>query len=156
MHGPYADHILDASDVCSNCFSKNRLERVDPVRGTIHRELDSHLERDPQRTEIGYGPSEAMSDSKGVFCTCGVEGPFERFWDPTEVSEERFRDLVKNAIRTLEEKDVEIRRKETIMYALSHWHEHDDVDQALATALDAGIVAAAAGGDRQRQAAKVR
>lgn len=149
MNGPYADHILDASDVCSNCFRRVRVERVDPVRGSLTRELDSHLERNERRTTIGYGPSEAVSESKGTFCECGVEGTHERLWDPTLVAGEHFRDLVKAAVTTLEEKDVGIKRKETIMYALSHWREHDDVDKALGMALEAGIVAAAAADDRR-------
>lgn len=150
MQGPYGDHILDASDVCSNCFRLVRQERVDPVRVGLTRELDSHLERDPRRTTIGYGPHECPPRSKGVFCECGVEGSFERLWDPTAVDEDRFKQLVKVALRTLEEKDVRIKRKETVMYAISHWREHGDVDRALATALEAGVVAAVAGDGRDR------
>lgn len=145
MQGPYADHILDASDVCSNCLRVNRLERVDPVRGGLSRELDSHLERHPRRTTIEFGPHECPPQSKGVFCECGVEGAYERLWDPTDVDEERFKALLKRALRTLEERGVTIKRKETVVYALSHWREYGDVDQALATALEAGLVAAAAG-----------
>lgn len=152
MQGPYADHILDASDVCSNCFCKTRVERVDPVRGGITRELDSHYARDPLRTEIGYGPSEAMSESKGVFCNCGVEGSFERLWDPDAVDEDHFKRLVKTAITTLERKDVTLRRKETVIYALSAWRDKGDVDKALSSALEAGIVTAAAAGDRDHEA----
>ena len=144
MDGPYADHLLDAADVCSNCFRRVRLERVDQVRGGLTRQLDSHLERHPRRTSIEFAPHEIPARSKGVFCECGVEGAFERLWDPTAVDEERFKSLVKAAIRTLAEKDVTIKRKETVMYALSHWREHNDADKALAAALDAGIVAAAA------------
>ena len=155
MHGPYADHILDASDVCSNCFSRVRVERLDPARSGLGHELESHLARDPRRTEIGYGPSEAMSDSKGVFCKCGVEGAHERLWDPTDVDEGQFRALLKAALRSLEHKDVTLRRKEAAMYALSHHREHDDVDRALANALEAGVVAAVASGDDRDQEARV-
>ena len=144
MRGPYADHLLDAADVCSNCLAKNRHERIDPIRG-LGDELDSHYERDEHRTEIGYGPADVVSEQKGVFCQCGVEGSHERIWDPDDVDREKFKELVKAALRTLAEKDVTIRRRETVRYALSHFDDHVDVDQALANAIDAGIVAAAAG-----------
>lgn len=151
MQGPYADHILDANDVCSNCFSKNRVERVDPVMSSsdFRHELDSHYSRDPKRTTIGFGPSDVPARSKGIFCNCGVEGSFERLWEPKEVSQDKFKELLKSAVRTLREKDVSLREQETIRYAVSHWKEHDDVDRALATALQAGIVAQAASGGRK-------
>ena len=149
MNGPYADHLLDSADVCSNCLRKNRVERIDPVMGDgLGNDLDSHYERDENRTEIGYGPADVVSEQKGVFCSCGVEGAHERIWDPQDVSREKFRELVKAAIRTLDEKDVTVRRRETVRYALSHFSEHGDVDRALANAIDAGIVAAVASGSR--------
>ncbi|ELZ05576.1 hypothetical protein [Natrialba aegyptia] len=150
MDGPYAQHLLDASDVCSNCLRKNRVERIDPVRGGLVTELDSHLSRDETRTSVGYGPADCVSEQKGVFCECGVEGAFERLWDPTAVAEDEFKTLVKAALATLAEKDVTVRRKETVMYALSHYRDHGNVDRALASALDAGIVAAAAAGNDDR------
>ena len=146
MRGPYAAHLLDAADGYSNCLLKNRVERIDPVRGDgLGNELDSHYSRHEHRTEIGYGPADVVSEQKGVFCDCGVEGSHERIWDPDDVEREKFKELVKAALRTLAEKDVTIRRRETVRYALSHFDDHGDVDQALANAIDAGIVAAAAG-----------
>ena len=144
MNGPYAAHILDASDVCSNCLRLVKHERVDPIRGGLSRQLDAHLERDRRRTSVDYGPHECPPRSKGVFCHCGCEGAHERLWDPTDVDEQRFKALLKAALRTLEEKDVTLRRKETAMYALSHFDDHGDVDKALSVALEAGIVAAVA------------
>jgi len=140
----YEDHILDSKDVCSNCFEIIRVDRVDPVRGGMTRELDSHLERDRRRTSVEYAPHEIPSRSKGVFCNCGCEGAHERLWDPTDVDREQFRTLLKSALQTLEHKDVTLRRKETAMYALSHFDDHGDVDKALSAALEAGIVAAVA------------
>ena len=145
MQGPYADYILDARDVCSNCFRKNRVARVDPVRGGLGRdELDSHYERDRRETTVEYAPHDIPHRSKGVFCACGVEGSHERLWDPTDVERAQFKRLLQNSIRALERKEVSIKRKEAAMYALSHFDEHDDVDRALATGLELGIVAAAA------------
>ena len=150
MEGPYADHLLDASDVCSNCLALTRQERVDPVRGSLTRELDASLERDPRRTSVEFGPHEIPSRSKGVFCECGVEGVHERLWNPDDVGEGRFRELLKRAIATLEEKDVTIRRKRAIGHALQAYRHGDDVDEALAAGIEAGIVAAVAAGDMER------
>jgi hypothetical protein len=151
MQGPYADLIVDAADVCSNCLKKVRVERVDPVRGGLTSELDDHLEREKTRTEIGYGPSDSPAHAKGVFCQCGVEGVHERVWSPTDVTRDRFERLLRAAVQTLDEKGVSFRRKETIMYALSHYDDHGDVDRALANAIDSGIVAEVASGEREKQ-----
>lgn len=161
MHGPYADHLLDASDVCSNCLRKTRLERVDPVRGGITRELDSHLERDDRRTEIGYGPADRVSEQKGVFCTCGVEGSFERVWRD-EIGPQQFRRLLKNTMRTLAEKGVSYRRKTMAGTALQEFRNRVDargtlfpfleagtVDDILSNALGAAIATATATDDRR-------
>lgn len=140
MNGPYADHILDSSDVCSNCHRQVRVERVDPVRGGLGGELDSSLERDKQRTEIGYGPADRVSDVKGVFCSCGVEGVHDRIWaDDGDVDDEMFRDLLKATIRTLERKDVDIDRQALAAHALQHWRDGDGVDESLSVAVDVAI-----------------
>lgn len=149
MQGPYADHLLDARDVCSNCLRKNRVERVDPVmsRNGLRHELDSHYSRDRRRTSIEYHDGgDEPTKAKGVFCECGVEGSHDRLWNPEDVDRESFKTLLTAAVATLEEKGVSIKRRETLMYALGHFDEVGDVDKALATALDAGIVAAAAAG----------
>jgi len=151
MQGPYADHILDARDVCSNCFRRIRVERVDPVmsRSGLRHELDSHYSRDQQTTEVDWHDGEpAPAHSRGVFCECGVEGAFERLWDPDDVDRERFRELLVTAVATVERKGVALKRRETLRYALSHFSEHADVDKALSLALEAGIVAEAASEDR--------
>jgi len=141
---PYEDHYLSARDVCSNCLSLIRVERVDPMRGGLTQELDSHLARRRKVTHVAYGPSEAMSESKGVFCQCGVESARERIWSAGDVDRERFRELLKNLVRTATAKDISIKRKETIAYALQKHKDGYSPDDALATALDAGIVAACA------------
>jgi len=147
MQGPYADHILDARDVCSNCFRKNRVERVDPVMGSgLGHELDSNYSRDRRETTVEYHDGgDEPPKSKGVFCNCGVEGSFERLWSPTTASRERFKTLLKNAVVSLERKEVSIKRKETLRYGLTHYADHGDVDKALATAIEMGIVAEAVG-----------
>jgi len=150
MDGPYGDLLLDARDTCNNCFSRIRVERVDPVmsRSGFRHELDAHYSRDKQRTTVDYHDSEPEPmHSRGTFCECGVEGSFERLWDPTAVSRERFKDLLVQAVVTLERKDVSLRRRETLRYALQHFDDHGDADQALANGIEAGIVAKVASND---------
>lgn len=141
---PYEDHYLGARDVCSNCLSLIRVERVDPMRGGITQQLDSHLARRRRSTTVEYAPADAASESKGVFCNCGVESARERIWSADDVTEDRFRTLVKNLVRTADNKAITIKRKETIAYALQKFKDGHDADESLATALDAGIVAACA------------
>jgi hypothetical protein len=153
MHGPYADHILDARDVCNNCFRRTRVERVDPVmsRAGLRHELDAHYARDKRETVLDWHDGgDRPTEAKGVWCNCGVEGTFDRIWEPDGVYRARFKDLLTTVVATVEQKGVTVKRRETLRYALSHFDEHEDVDKALATALDAGIVAAAAADDQAR------
>jgi len=143
----YFDHIVNAREICSNCHRKNRVERVDPVmsRSGLRHELDSHYSRDVRRTVVDYHNStEIPSDSKAVFCECGVEGAHHRVWDPLEIDRDRFKELLKHTIQSLNERGVTLDDRETILYALSHFDENGDADKALASGVDAGVVAATA------------
>jgi len=149
MKGPYADHLLDAKDVCSNCFRRIKTDRVsaylnDDGGGTS---LGSHYSRRQRSTTKEHVDSiEEPAHSEMTFCDCGVADAYHREWDPTDINRPAFKELVKQAITTLEAKGVTLRSKETARYAASHWADHGDVDRALATALESGIVAAAVGG----------
>lgn len=146
MDGAYAERILDASDTCANCHRVIRVERVDPTRGGVIREFESHYERHPRNTEIGYGPADTVGEQKGVFCKdCGTEGAHHRIWDDDNVDAERFRELVQQTIATLEYKGVTLSRQDFAEHALNQRHRQDeDVDTALTKATEAAIVAAAA------------
>jgi len=144
MQGPYADYILDAPDVCSNCFRRIRVERVDPVmaRDGLRHELDSHYSRHEQNTSVEYHDGgDEPTQCEGVFCACGVEGAHERLWSPDDVSRARFEEILKTAVQTVEEKGVNLRTKETLMYALHHFDDKGDVDRAISAGMEAGIVA---------------
>jgi hypothetical protein len=146
---PYHEHVLGARDTCSNCLQLIRAEAVSPIRRD-DRTRDSgawttDYERIPRRTSVEYpGVGDAPTHAKGVFCECGVESARARVWDPADIDRERFRELLKNVLRTLDSKGVTLRRKETAAYALQAFADGDDPDAALAEAIDAGIVAAAA------------
>lgn len=144
MQGPYADYILDARDVCSNCFRRIRVERVDPVmaRDGLRHELDSHYARHQRNTSVEYHDTDPEpTQCEGVFCACGVEGAHERLWSPDDLTRARFKDLLKTAVATAEDKGVDLRTKETLMYALHHWDDKNDADRAISAGLEAGIVA---------------
>jgi len=150
MQGPYGEYLLDADDVCKNCFRLVQLDRPRTQTSTGRSDVSVELTaatRHPTETTIEYAPHRIPPRSKGAFCSCGAESTYERLWNPETVSRDRFRDLVKAAIETLEAKEVTLRRKEAAMYCLHHFDENDDADRALANGLDAGIVAAAAAED---------
>lgn len=141
MNGPYADHVYDANDVCRNCLRVVRQERLDPTRTGMTREYEERLERDPRTTEVCYGPGETVTDHKGVFCDCGVEGVHARWWDEDDVDRERFRDLAANLLTTLEQKRVSVHKERTVGMALQAWRDGADIDAAFARGVEYGLAA---------------
>lgn len=146
---PYNDHVLGAADVCSNCFHLIRQERQSPIRRD-DRTPDSGAwtttyERVPRRTTVEYpGVGDEPTHAKGVFCECGVESARERLWSGDDIERERFRKLLKTVLRTLDAKGVTLKPTETAAYALQAFDDGAGVDEALAEAIDCGIVAATA------------
>ena len=130
--------LLEAADTCRNCFRQVRRERIDPTRRGIAREYERSLERDPQTTTIGFGPSDCPPDSKGTFCECGVESPRTRVWTADDVDDERFKQLLVNAVSTLEQKGVRLRRRVTLQTALETFRAGRGVDTALTIAVKRG------------------
>ena len=157
----YDEHVLSASDVCMNCLRIIRVERVDPSRGGMIREYESHYERHPNNTEIAYGPADSVSNCKGVFCDrCGTEGAHDRIWtsERTEdgtlidtVDDARFETLVKQAIATLQWKGVSIQPRDFAAHALQKRRDEASVDEALGAATEAAIVAQAARTDADQK-----
>jgi hypothetical protein len=158
MEGPYADHILDARDVCSNCFRQIRVERVDPVmsRSGLRHALDSHYSRKRTTTTREYHDSDPnVTHADATFCECGVEGAFERLWTPTDISRDRFKTLLKHAIQTLSHRGIELsreRKRETVAYALQSFDDGGDADQAFSEAVEMGIIAQASAQSSESQA----
>lgn len=140
---PYHEHVLGAPDVCNNCFSLIREERVDPTRNGIGREYESRYTRREETTEVGYAPYETPTHCQGVWCQCGVESARDRIWSYTDPSRERFRELLKNAVRTLKHKDVTIARKTLVGHAIAAYDDGANVDGAIEAGLDAGLAVAA-------------
>jgi hypothetical protein len=145
MQGPYADHIVDASDVCNNCLRRIRVERIDPTRAGLVREFETTLTRNRRTTVVDHGPAESVTDQQGTFCeACGTESAYDRWWADADIDDDRFRDLVQQLLRTLDEKGVTVARKRVAAHALQARRDGDSVDEALATGVEAGLQSAVA------------
>ena len=164
----YHEHLLDASDVCNSCHRVIRVERQDPTRGGLTREYETHHERHRDHTVVDYGPADTVGEQQGTFCSrCGTESPWDRYWDDhrtnthevatalgwlddvdepavtpcqvREVSMQKFRELLKATIRTLEAKDITIDRETLAQEALRHRRDGEHVDDCLGEATEAAI-----------------
>jgi hypothetical protein len=138
--GSFQDRILSSVDVCSNCFSLTKIERMDPARWSRERELDSTYERAKPATEIGFHSTHSVqpTDCKEVYCACGVSGSHQRVWDADDIDRQRFKSLLKNMLETAERKGISYKRKTAAAYALQRYDDTGQVDTALALGLDAG------------------
>jgi len=164
----YHEHVLDASDVCNSCHRVIRVERIDPARGGVTREFESHHERHRDHTLVDYGPAKTVGEQQGTFCDrCGTESPWDRYWDDhrtnthelataigwlddvdepavtpcqeREVSMSKFRELVQATIRTLEHKGVTLDRQTLAREALRRRRDGEHVDDCLGEATEAAI-----------------
>jgi hypothetical protein len=138
--GCFEDKFLHSPDVCSNCFSLIMIERMDPVRWSQERELDSTYERVKPETEIGFHSTHSVepTDCKEVYCSCGMSDPYDRLWSAADIDRDRFEQLLKNVVRTARRKGISHKRKTTLGYALQRYDDTGQVDTALALGLDAG------------------
>jgi len=149
-HAAFQEHILDATGICSSCFREIRVERIDPYYST-QLEAAATLTRKKQNTEIGYGPSESVTEQQGTFCTeCGTESAYDRTWDSVDFHDpagaygfERFRELCQNTMRTLEQKGVSIDRHAFATTALSRYDDGHGIDHCLGEATEHAIVSSA-------------
>ena len=160
MHEILQEHVLSAIDVCNNCF---RIVRVERERPDQQYESDVTVgeaawARNRETTSVEYAPAEHASDSKGVFCTCGVEGSFVRTWngetvdvyrrvfddETADVDGERFREFVTAAIRALEHKGVSLDRQTFASHALQARRDGKCVNEALSAGVSHAIARAEA------------
>jgi hypothetical protein len=145
--GCFEERLLHAVDVCSNCFSLIKVERMDPVRWSQDREVEATYERQRRETTVGFHSTHGVepTDCKEVYCNCGVSGAHQRLWNADEIDRERFKTLLKNALKTADRKGVSFKRKTAAAYALQRYDDTGQVDTALALGLDAGMHAEIAG-----------
>lgn len=122
----FQERVLNAVDVCSNCFGLARVERDRPAHppksknpntGEWMEIAPARWSRNNQRTTREYVPADRPTDAKNIFCSCGVSGSYTRARDEI-VSSERFRELLKQAIQTVEQKGVSLSREHAVRRAL--------------------------------------
>lgn len=126
MYTPFQEHILNAPDVCNNCFRSIRRERShtesrDPRQPTSV--TKSAFTRIRQTTSVEYPPGATASDCIAVFCACGTEGAFDRVWDEIDIDRERYHALIQQLLRTIERKEISVDRERIAAHALAAFDE---------------------------------
>jgi len=149
----YQEHVLNAPDICSNCFSIVRVERERPASGW--RPAETFYSRNQAKTSVEHVPAETVSETEQVFCECGVASAFDRVWSDRDMTRQRFAQLVKRLIRSVERKGLTVDRQAMVAHALQSFGQTrttdagvdvrvvTDVDAALADGLLAGLRMAA-------------
>lgn len=122
MHESFQERILSAVDVCNNCFALVREQRL-KARRNWELSREAYWARDNQRTTVEFAPADTVSEQKGIFCDCGVEGSFERLWADEDVTRDRFKTFIERVITTLETKGLELDRQRVAAYALDAYNE---------------------------------
>jgi hypothetical protein len=149
-HSVYQEHVVDAPDVCSNCFRPIRRERSRTTSATDR--SDVSVEKSPytrvrEHTEVDHHPASPPTESITVWCVCGTEGAYDRYWEDGDdrcLMMSRFKQFLTCSIRTLERKSISLDRETCVRHALSHYRDHHDYDAAIEAAVEAGIQAAVA------------
>ncbi|ADQ69257.1 ABC-type dipeptide transport system, periplasmic component [Halogeometricum borinquense DSM 11551] len=152
MHEILQKRVFNAPDVCLNCHRRIRVERNRPERqySTDASTSESKWARNRKTTTVAYGPADAVSDAKGIWCDCGVEGSYVRIWDDeplpedenktADVNAEQFRRLVQATIRILEDKGITLDRQAFASHALQARHDGDCVTESLSAGTSHAIV----------------
>lgn len=171
----FQDHVLNAPDCCSNCFRLAREERVnvvptDFVDAAVLTDVPtgdtengravvqgSHYGRSIEFTSAEYPTTDIPSDSRRVFCRCGVASVFHREWSDARLLEDRdrFRELLKHLTRTLDRKGVSHDRKTLFAVALGGYDRcphpreaivpldaPEDLNAVLASAVQSAVAVA--------------
>jgi hypothetical protein len=155
-HSAYQEHVLDAPDVCSNCFRPIRRERSRTTSATGR--SDVSVEKSPytrvqEHTEVDHHPEGPPTRSITVWCDCGTEGGYDRYWEDGDgrcLTKARFKTFLTRTIRSLEANGINLDRETCVRYALGHYREQHDYDEALERGIKAGIRAAVANTPQDR------
>lgn len=178
----YQEHVLNDPSVCSNCFGLQRETALDVVptsqfnkaalegKSIITRTgkrpdlvVTTHQPSRDEQTSHDFAPARVPSQSKRVFCDCGVHGSYDRIWTFPEAERdielgfawlfdeqterplvhtfalEQFTAHLKRLIRTVESKGVSVAREEFITTALAARESGAHPDEAFSRGLEAGI-----------------
>jgi hypothetical protein len=127
MYQPFQEHVLNAPDVCNNCFRLIRVERAhtesrDPKKSTSVTK-SAYTSVGVHTTSLEYAPHESPAKAWGIFCDCGTESAYDRTWADRRPDRNRFREFVQNLLRTLDRKGVTVDRERTAYHALTAFDE---------------------------------
>lgn len=147
----FQERVLNAVDVCSNCFGLIREER-ETVPSQLQKQNRTYptarYARVQDRTSVEHVPDSEPMHSRVTFCDCGCTSSFDRFRDEI-VSPDRFRELLRTAIETVESKGVSLSRQHAINRAMSlglatetRFPTHS-ADEAIAEGIEFGVSMAA-------------
>lgn len=125
MNPAFQEHVLNAPDVCNNCFSLVREDRDEYVPDrffnkarlgeldTVSRPSDgrgfvktARYARVDNQTEECYPPTEYPTNSKRIYCECGASGSFDRIWSDQDIDKERFKEFVRHLHAALAHKRI--------------------------------------------------
>ncbi len=143
----FQDEILSASDVCSNCFARQRRE---VSRGADKwGDEQTYFERCRWQTIVEDVPGPVVHDAGTLFCDCGAGGAYTRIWDARDLHTERRKALIFAAAETLQAKGFRVTRRfaEIIVDELPPAgvlgpHRKDVVNEAFAKAAEAACLEA--------------
>lgn len=116
----FQEQVLNASDVCNNCFGLIREEReqIPPEKQRQNRTYPAtQLARNPRTTTVEYVPDGKPTRSHAVFCECGCSSAYDRYRSEI-VPRTEFRSLLKTAIQTVESKGVTLSRRHAVRRAI--------------------------------------
>lgn len=166
----YQEHILNSPAVCSNCMAVVREERTDYLPASLHtspvthetptaegrdgklRVVQSYYGRTKDATTVDHPPSTSPTDSRRVFCACGVDSAFTRLWDEWDIDDVAFTNLLDRFRATVGRLDITADTRALTDHAWSHFADREtvghagrlygttpSVDTCLGNALETGI-----------------
>lgn len=143
----FQERLLNAADTCTNCLGLIREERdVVPVRQQRRNRTypTARYARDRRTTSVEHVPSESPTDSTTIFCECGSSSAYDRHRSEI-VDKERFRELLKQAIQTVEQKGVSLSREHAVRRAMKLGCPSETrfpavtADEAIAQGIEFGV-----------------
>lgn len=139
----FQTEILSASDVCSNCFARQRRE----VSAGVDDWGDEHTysERVRWQTSVEDVPGPVVHEAGTLFCDCGAPGAYDRYWDARDVDADRRKALILTAADTLRAKGFRVPRRfvEIVVDELPTDafgpHQKNVVNEAFASAAEEAV-----------------
>jgi len=149
----YQEYVLDAPDVCGSCFRLIRKRREQTTSGTNRSDVSvekSEYTRARRTTEIDHEPATVPTQSIVMWCECGCQSAYDRYWDDGDdraLTMARFKEFLVRVIRSLGAKGVTLDREAVVRHAIAHYRSEHDFNGALERAIEVGISTSVASTD---------